>query len=459
MQLFFLLMILFLGINVIRLFRLRMGLAENISSGFMLGVGLTTFGLFLLGFVGYRFNFVGIFLFLLFGNLIFVLINLSLRNKYSLDLHLGFLKNLDKLDKFFFGGITFLFLTLLIRDLYWPIWMWDSIQMYDYRAKLIVQSQSIFFSAQSFYDAFYPLLTSLVHSILYVAGSNNPQYVYSFFFLALVLGVYSYISRLTSRKAALLISFIISFLPIFYRKFLNPETSTVFSIFILFGTFYLIRWMHKNDISYLILGSVFFAFSRFTRNEPLWLPISLLLFVVVLIGKHKSNIINLGKFRQILYILIFFLIPNYLVGVIFKKYLSIYNFPESLRFDSQFSFIGLFLQYIYGFKLKFVLDSFCLVFKYTIFDIVLPMIVIFFLGFRKHLVGETYYLFLVVFFYLLTLFVGTFFYRIIYFYSDSNFWALGTSLARFGMFWQVLVFVLGGLVLGECFSRINKEIR
>ncbi len=454
-QTLFLLMILFSGINFFKLFRIKSGLAEELSSGFMLGIGLTTFGLFLLGFIGYKFNFQNVFIFLVTGNLILILVNkIILKNKYSLHdfFPIKFFKNLDLFEKVSVGGIGFFLLTSIIRNLYWPIWMWDAVQMYDYRAKLIVTAQSIFFSARSFYDISYPLLTSLMHSILYVAGSTNPKFIYTLIFLSLIFGVYAFAKNLTNKKVGLALAFLISFYPLFYDWSVRVSSNLIQSTFLVLGTLYLVKWLSREKINYLVLGSLFFVFSRFTRNEPIWMAALVFLIIYLLVKRL------LFKKRYLVGLLIF-LTSNYFVGYASGKYLSYYSFEFDKLRISQFSFVTKLSAYLYNFSLKTISDSFVMVFNSVILDMLIPILFIcVFLYLTKLKMGkEVSLLLLFCLFYLLIFFGGTIFYRLISSYTDFS--ALGGSLDKFSIFWKVLVLISTFLVIFNFYRKLSGGIK
>lgn len=442
-QITFILLILFLGINFLKLLRLKAGLAEKLSSGFMLGIGFSTFGLFLLGFVGYKFNFQNILFFLIGVNVLLTLLNLMLKNKYSLDIFsvVGFFKKLDLLEKVLVGGIVFFLLTSLIRNLYWPIWMWDAVQMYDYRAKLIVESQSIFFPAQSYYDILYPLLTSLLHSILYVAGSTNPQYVYTLVFFALIMGVYAFVRKYSSRKFAIVASFAVSSFPLVYQHSIQPLTNLTHSTFLVLGVFYLIIWLSKDKSKDFFVATLLFSFARFTRNEPVWMAVFAFMIIYLLIKR------KLLKDKSILYLLVFFAI-NYIVGFVIIKYNQWYRLTPNKFFTDQFGFVEQFVLSSGNINLSWLLDPLVMIFRYVIWEVfilILFTIMIFLKHRRIVLKSEVFLLSTFLLWYLFILFFGSIFYRLIS--TDIEFKALSGSLERFSIVWQVLVFVLFFLVL------------
>jgi len=450
-QIAFILLMLFLGINFLRLLRVKAGVAEKLSSGFILGIGFSTFGLFLLGFFGYKFIFQNVLFFLLGVNVLLTLLNLMLKNKYSLDIFsfVRFFKSIDLLEKVLVGGIVFFLLTSLIRNLYWPVWVWDAVQLYDYRAKSIVESQSIFFPTQSYYDIFYPLLTSLLHSILYVAGSTNPQYIYTFVFLALIAGVYAFVGRLSSRKVAIVASFAVSSFPLVYQHSIQPLTNLTYSTFLVLGVFYLIIWLSKDRSMDFFVATFLFSFARFTRNEPIWMYVFVFMAICLIIKK------KLLRNKNILYLLAFF-VMNYLVGLFVIEYNEWYHLSPNKFFTDQFGFIEQFVSSLNNINLSWLLDPLIMIFRsvvWKVFILILFIIMIFFKSSRRIFKGEVFFLSCFLLWYLFVLFLGSLFYRVIS--KDVEFKALSGSLERFTLVWQILVFVLFFLVLFRFFRQKN----
>ncbi len=430
-QIFFVFLILYLGVNFLRLFRLKFSGIEILSSGLILGIGFSTFGMFLLSFLGFKLNYLYVFLFLTLSNLFLIILNkVFFKNSINLEWHSLHkkIKSLDLFDRILIGGIAFFLLTSLIRTLYWPVWMWDAVQLYDYRAKLMVLSQSIFFPSQSFYDISYPLLTSILHAIFYIAGSLNPQFIYSLIFSSLVLCVYAFSRKILNRKLSLSLAFLVSFYPLFYEQSLYALTDLIQSTYLVIATFYLINWMSKKKFSYLILSGLLFAFSRFTRNEPVWIFVFLFLFIYSLIKR---------KFLKEVFL---FFIFNFFVGFVSTKYIASYNLVNNNAYLSQLDFIGKTFSSLNNFSLKTLIDPVVLVCRTIILEMIIPIVSLVTFGFltRFRLKRETFFLIFFCCFYLLMFFGGTLYYRIIS--SHTDFLALVGNLDRFSIFWRVLVF-------------------
>ena len=454
-QIILLLLILSFGINFLKLFRLRIGFIERISSGFMLGIGFSTFGLFLLGFVGYKFNFQNLALFLFGANTLLIVVNVLLKNKYSLG-HYSFsklVKSLSLFEKMLIAGIGIFLLTSLVRNLYWPIWEWDAVSMYDYRAKMIAGGQNIFFPAQFFYDLSYPLLTSILHAIIYTMGGINSKFIYTLVFAALVMGTYSFTRRILNRKEALISAFLISFYPLFYQHSISALPNLVQSTFIVIGTFYLVKWFSDKKIANGVLASIFIAFSGFTRNEPVWVAIFIFLIIYNIFDK------SLFKWR-ILFVIALFFLANYFVKYMNAGYLTIVGYGGAGYQGSLLNLtedIWLLLTKVDPHLLS---DSVLMFFNTVVKEMSVPIlstvVLLVLFPIRKASKARKIIYDLIIFclFYLIFLAAGTLFYLITMPYT--YFVSLGNSVSRLSIFWKILVLETSFLVIANFFKDLLK---
>lgn len=411
----------------------QMGLIELSSTGFVIGVGLSTYIIFLLGLVGVGFTLFNVILTLFCINLILYLIcKLVFKRSLHIDLVVSFrkIRKLSKFERVIIIGIIYFLFSSLISNLYWPVWIWDAVQLYDYRAKLIAVSGSVFYPAESFYEIFYPLMTSVLHAIFYLTDySINPKFIYSIFFICMVFGVYSFTRRITNRKIALLTSFVISFYPLFFKHSQYALTNIIYSTYIILASFYLIIRIVEKDERYMIASAFLFSFTSFVRNEPIWIYVTVLLIVLSLYKKLKKS-----------EVLIFILI-NYFIGsghVFFKSKYQDLLINNSL---TQFSFVGKLLEFIDNFQMVYFIDATLQVYQSVIKEMQIPLVaLVFILIYKKFKVSShVKYLVIFLFFYLLMFWFGSLFYRIIS--STEEFFALTGSLKRYSVFWKTILLV------------------
>lgn len=449
-QLIILLLMLFIGINFIKLLRAKMSLIELLSSGFILGIGISTFSIFLLGLLGVKFNFNNILFTLFLENALTLILIKSFSIKYSPRSFIK-VKDMDFLDILFVVGIIFFVVGSLIRNLYWPIWSWDSVQLFDYRAKLIVSSQTIFFTAQSFYDISYPLLTSILHALLYAAGSVNPQYVYTLIFTSLIFGVYSFCRRTCSKTLSLFIAFLLSFYPLFNEQSITPVTNLLYSTFLVFGIYYSVLWLIKREFNYLILSSLLFSFSRFTRNEPIWIATLVMIIIYLLLQKTILN-------RKSIFGVVMFFVINYFSGFTINAYIKHYSFNVNKYYVTQFEFFGSIVERLKQLNLNVIHETIKLFYSSVVSEMVIPVLLLLIFIYLTKLRVNKISLLLLYFSvsYFFVIFGGTIFYGTIS--TSTEFLALSGSLDVFSIFWKVLVMITTTLFISDFFaSRFEHD--
>src|SRR5262245_15047525 len=106
-----------------------------------------------------------------------------------------------------------LWLSALTVTLYWPIWTWDALAMFDYRGRVIAATGSLDFLRREYWGTF-PLLTSLAHALVYTLGGSAPQAIYPLYYLSLLIVVYENVKSISGRLVAAVTSLILGSTPI-----------------------------------------------------------------------------------------------------------------------------------------------------------------------------------------------------------------------------------------------------
>lgn len=444
------------GYFFLKIINTRIGLFELSSAGFVIGVGLSTYIIFILGLVGVGFSLLNVIFVLVGINLtLFVICKLILKRSLRINIadSLKEIKRLSKLEKLIIIGILYILLSSLLSNLYWPVWIWDAVQLYDYRAKLIAINNTIYYPAESFYDVFYPLMTSVLHAIFYVIDiSINPKFIYSIFYGCLILGVYSFVREYTDRKTALVASFVITAYTLIFQQSQFALTNLIHSTFMVFATLYLIRRLVSGDNRYFFSYTILFSLTSFVRNEPMWMPIFILLVILSLFKKvNKSEAL-------------YFFITSYLLTsghVVFKNHYNDLLINNGL---THFSFIGKLLEFIHTFKPSYLWDIVLQVYGAVINNLELPFIIVavslFILKFKVP--DYLKYLFIYLLYYLIVICFGSFYYRVIS--TDVEYFALTGSLIRFSLFWKIilltsLVIIIMNFLFNKSFIQQKLKIR
>jgi len=160
------------------------------------------------------------------------------------------------------------FLASFILTVYWPVYIWDALTLFDSRAKIFLdQGAAILFGGQFTlrYLTAYPFMTSIYHFIVYLFGGDNPQFIYSFFYLFLILGFYSFLKKDNSVKVALLSSFLLASTPIFFHHSTFAYTNLCFVYYFSLGFLYFYRGLEKNIKGELLVGAFLFGLLAWLR--------------------------------------------------------------------------------------------------------------------------------------------------------------------------------------------------
>ena len=299
----FLLLLLFFGLLVTILLKVKAGLAERLSLSYLLGIGLFTFFVFVFD--------------------LLLNINYSINNTFSLLISLcailfvikykdtiEFFKNI-KFEKkpfkwqsiLFWSFIGLVIVYTLVVNLYWPVYDWDALALYDFRAKVFLIDNNFIHAAMSNgYFVQYPLLTSLSHLFVYQIGLQSPKIIYSFIYLAFILIFYSTLKERIGENKSRFLAVIALLIPEIFSHSMMAYTNLSYSVFLCTGIIYLYKWLNNNEISLLMLSSILIGLSMWVRNyEPFWV-IALLAVILVSIKKKL--------YKQIIYYLLPLLVFN-----------------------------------------------------------------------------------------------------------------------------------------------------
>ena len=204
----------------------------------------------------------------------------------------------------------------LIYNLYWPIDGWDALVLYDFRAKYFLISHTIFPTPELDYFLSYPLFTSLSHLFFYQLGAKNVRFIYSLLFIAFIAIIYGQTRRTKPVIIALLTSVFVLSQPILFEHARIAYTNLPFTIFYISGLLFLYNWYTTKKTSSAIISAILVALSCWTRYiEPFWLiPLSL----VFSVSFKRKNF-----FLPFLYLLIILVVKEswiYYIRTIYQQF-------------------------------------------------------------------------------------------------------------------------------------------
>ena len=295
---FILLIILGIGLPLVLFLTPRQHPAATLGISYLLGIGLYTFVMFITNIAGLRFTFLNELILLFLVSTPLVILKRKEIGKFFIGIvHTPRTLSLLPVEIVMLGALAFVTVTSLVNTLYWPVYLWDSLVLYDFRAHIFASSG---FMKDAFVDAYYfsyPLLTSLGHTIVYLAGGKYPQFLYSLFYISLGVGFYGTLREFVSRKLSLLATLILLITgPIFYHSLIS-YTNLPYMVYLSLGAICIYLWEKKKQTGYLILSALLVGLSTWTRSvEPFWLAVFLVVFLVSIYRKKLLNIITFSLF-------------------------------------------------------------------------------------------------------------------------------------------------------------------
>jgi|GEM_PF-2920347 len=287
LQPIFLLLITFFGYLVVNLISPQVKYIEKISLSFIIGLGLYTFVIFISNWLfGTPIKISPIIAILAWLVMTAIYLNLCFKRKNIFPFQINnwskrtlrWTLGLSKFEKILFLILVFIFGSLLLSNLYWPIWSWDAVALFDFRARQILSFGQILGSFD-LTPGSYPLLTSLAHVLVYIVGGKNPQYLYFLFLLSPSIIFYLFLRRFMERSHSLISLILLTSLPLVTVQTQSALTDLPQSAFLLTGFIYLILGLHDDKKYYVVLSGLLFSLSMWARNEPFWMLAMLVLFI------------------------------------------------------------------------------------------------------------------------------------------------------------------------------------
>ncbi len=231
--------------------------------------------------------------------------------------------------------ILFFVMSSIVVALYWPVYTWDALCLFDFRGKLF-SAEAGLHALSDIYYAHYPLLTSLGHTWFYTLGADNPKFIYPLFYASLLLVFYGCLRRCCSSTLSMVFATALVATPILYRQSTIAYTNLPFTFYYGLGTIYLYQCISSTEKRrYVLLSGMLLGLCCWTRpgSEPLVLA-NLAVLTVFCLRKRRW-------LDPILFLLPAFLIQTpwmlYLryglsglnIGRIYGSFASISNFSWS----------------------------------------------------------------------------------------------------------------------------------
>ncbi|KKU26241.1 MAG: hypothetical protein UX37_C0004G0036 [Microgenomates group bacterium GW2011_GWA2_46_16] len=244
----------------------KITLVERLGLSFLLGIGLGTYGWFILYRLGLPFTLSSL---LLTGLLLLFLGNV-LGRFYPRSIHLT-ISSPRPLDKLLIILIGLGLLSAFVIGSYNAITAWDSMALYDFRAHAILLNHDLRDIVDSSYYLSYPLLVSLLHASVYFFGGTNPQGLHSLMFAAFLAVVFGRVYSWTNLRLALLAVF----LNLFSYELLMHSTiayaNLPYTIYLVLGFIFAVSGSGKFT-HHLLFAGLLIGLSTWVRStEIFWL--------------------------------------------------------------------------------------------------------------------------------------------------------------------------------------------
>lgn len=414
-----------------------LALLERIGLSYLLGLGLTTLFMFFYSWMGIKITSLSVLvmLFVLIITCVFIKFLLKIKTRLNFSDMLQTFRGLRSYELFFFILILSIFILSYLLTFFYPVYVWDALALYDFTAKIVTKFGFIVQIADQFYFfAQYPLLISLGHTIVYLFGGSNPQFIYSSYFLVFTIIFFSVVMKKSNRIIALSASLLLVTNPLLFNHSTISYTNLPYAVFYTIGVIYLFISVSEDRLDYLFMSSLLIGLSTWARGvEPMWI-----IEILVVVGY--------SLYKKSLYPLLIF-IPTFLA---IQQPWSIFQtqlYGGIYSSDGQFSLIYKVLMD--GIDFGRILDVFLYLYRNVVQSwgpIVIIFVIAVYIDIKKHFNKKSSIMLFIIIANFMILFAGTYLFSIRF----SNEWKLiPDSAVRLSMFFPPLMIYYICLVTGK----------
>lgn len=296
-----------LGIVIINVIAGKLTFLEKIGFAMPVGLGVNTFVLIVLDIMGVAIN----------SQSLIVIVNIVLS---LMLLGLYYWKNQDVIEKIkafkpqvdvssiknvnlgwlvLIGFAVYVLYAIASKALFWPVYIYDSTNGYDFIAKAIFGegtfNNSVFDASYPLYSirSVYPPLVPVAFSMAYIFGGVSSKIIVVFFYLSIFVVLYSFIKKYTTHYAAALFSFLLAITPEFaaFSALSSPNPPCTF--YNSMGLLSLYIWYREKEKSYFAIGVLCLLLGLWTRTESV-------IFVATGGGIILLNTIKSKQYKDVL---------------------------------------------------------------------------------------------------------------------------------------------------------------
>jgi hypothetical protein len=300
---------------------------ERLAISFLLGSGVLTIEMLLIGAFGMRINVMNIVLLTSFVILLPLIRVVATKSTVLGIEKLGSIK-LNIFDIFFLTMITLRILYVIFEDLVKPVVSVDAFANWSLRAKvffvdggLALSKNSAIFAGggQTFYPIHIPLLETWVFNVLGIWDDRLVKAIFPLFFISLLIIFYYAIKRITGFSFAIFSTYLLSTLPMLVHHATIEYSDLIVAIYLASSVLFLLRSFDENDDGFFYLSALLGGIATWTKSEGM--PFLMVNFVVIYIfsliaNKDSKFLINkvLGYFA----LAMIFKLPWSLVNIVNK---------------------------------------------------------------------------------------------------------------------------------------------
>ena len=312
------------GLSVVYLVGIRRNFLIVGPLGYMMGIGLQTLLMFYLAILNIKMTLFNVTLVLVISVLVLNIFYFWLRKRFLLkELFSDLVFDLKELihnfsllsyfDKVIICLLVLVFIFVFLLGLYWPVAGWDSIALYDFRARVFKETGYMWDAVNRGYFFGYPLMTSMMNTWVYLFGYNYPRFMYALIYISFSTLFYYSLRFFNSRRYALVFtSLLVLSTPLFGHSFFD-YTNMPYAAYFFVGTAFVFIYTTTKRIPFLIIAALTMGIATWIRStDPFWVA-----NIVVLILWSVLN----RKFLPIICYLSFFL-PIQQSWNIFLGYMS-----------------------------------------------------------------------------------------------------------------------------------------
>jgi len=243
---------------------------ERVGLAFLLGSGLTT----LLWFLGCRLGLSLNIFTLMMSGMILVLVAYFLKNRFGISPTKTTVTKLSKTEKYLAITVVTLLVAAFIIGSYNPLTVWDSLALYDFRGHAIAMNHSLKDIVDLPYYVSYPLMISLVHSIIYMLGGVSAQGLHAIIFAAFIAILYGRMQQWTNKSYALLTCLLVITQAEIFTHATFAYTNLPYLVYLVSGFLYAVFSGKGKDNSqyFLLFSGLLIALSTWLRSsEVFWI--------------------------------------------------------------------------------------------------------------------------------------------------------------------------------------------